>query len=84
MVLEFKDAVADVFQEVPVVRHHEQGGSHRGQSCFQPRDHVQVKVVGGLVQDQKIKASSSTCAKKPHVASHRRSSCQCGVRGCGG
>ena len=53
--IELEDAVAHVLQEVAVVGHHEQGGSHRGQSCFQPRDHVQVEVVGGLVQDQKIR-----------------------------
>ena len=54
LVFQFQDAVADIFQEIAVVRHHEEGGSHGGQTLLQPRDHVQVEVVGRLVEDQKI------------------------------
>ena len=55
LVFQFKDAVTHVFQEVAVVGHHEQGGAHGGQTLLQPRDHVQVEVVGRFVQHQKFR-----------------------------
>ena len=54
LVIDFQDAVADVFQEIPIVRDHQQGGSHGSQALFQPGDHVEVEVVGGLVEDQEV------------------------------
>ena len=54
MVVQFQDAVADIFQKVPVVGDHEKSGAHGRQPLLEPRDHVQVQVVGGLVEDQKV------------------------------
>ena len=54
LVFQLKDAVTHMLQEVAVVGHHEQGGAHGGQTLLQPRDHVQVKVVGRFVQHEKF------------------------------
>ena len=54
LVINFQDAVTDVFQEIPIVRNHQQGGPHGSQALFQPGDHVEVEVVGGLVEHQKV------------------------------
>ena len=52
LVFQLKDAVAHVLQEVAVVGHHQQGGAHGGQTLLQPRNHVEVKVVGRFVQHE--------------------------------
>ena len=52
--IQFHDLVANPFQKVAVVGHHQDGKVGLGQVFFQPLNHVEVQVVGGLIEDQKI------------------------------
>ena len=55
VLVHLQDAVADVVQEVAVVGHHQQGHTAALQVVLQPLDHVDVEVVGGLVQDEHLR-----------------------------
>ena len=45
------DAVANVVEEIPVVRYHEERGAGVVEVFFEPFGHVGVEVVGRLVED---------------------------------
>ena len=53
-VIYLDDFGADTVEEVAVVRHHEQCQVRPSQVFFQPLGHVEVEVVGGLVEDEEI------------------------------
>ena len=55
VVFQLQDAVAHVFQEVTVVRDHQERCAHRGEPLLQPGNHVKVQVVGRLVEDQEVR-----------------------------
>ena len=55
MLVHLQDAVADVVQEIAVVSHHQQGHSATLQVVFQPLDHVDVKVVGRLIENEHLR-----------------------------
>ena len=50
LAIEFEDDIADTFQEIAIVRHHEQGLATAAQVVLQPFYHADVKVVGWLVK----------------------------------
>ena len=50
LTIEFEDDIADAFQEIAVVRHHEQGLATAAQVVLQPFYHTNVKVVGRFVK----------------------------------
>ena len=54
-VVYFNDFRAHTVQEIAVVRHHEQAQAATVQVLFQPFRHVQVEVVGRLIQNQQIR-----------------------------
>ena len=54
VLIHLQDAVADVVQEVAVVGYHQQGHTAALQVVLQPLDHVDVEVVGGLVEDEHL------------------------------
>ena len=53
--VQFEDGVAHHFQEEPVVGDHQQGGLGPGEKSFQPFDHAEVEVVGGLVEQEEVR-----------------------------
>ena len=54
-VVEFDDVVADVVDEVAVVAHEQYGETLLGEEFLQPLDHRDVEVVGGFVEDEKVR-----------------------------
>ena len=53
-----KDAVEGTLQQVSVVGHHHQGAAEAHQTVFQPLGHVNVNMVGRLIQQQHITRSA--------------------------
>ena len=53
-VVQFEYHSAYTFQEIAVVRHHEQGGTAACEKTFQPFRHPHVEVVGRFVQYQQV------------------------------
>ena len=47
--------VADALQEVPVVRHHQQGAGPCVEVVLDDGEGVDVQIVGGLVQEQDVR-----------------------------
>ena len=54
LVVNLDDFVADVVEEVAVVRHHEQRGGAAREVVLEPLDEGKVEVVGGLVEDEHV------------------------------
>ena len=54
LVIEFEDDRADTVEEETVVGDHQQGLVAAVQEAFEPFDHLQVEVVGRLVEDQQV------------------------------
>ena len=54
LVVQFEDGVAHVFQKITIVRDHQNGHFRLGEVALEPLDHVQVQVVGRLVQEQDV------------------------------
>ena len=55
VLVHLQDAVADVVQEIAVVGHHQQGHTAALQVVLQPLDHVDVEVVGRLVENKHLR-----------------------------
>ncbi len=55
LVGQFHDAVAHAVEEVAVVRHHEERGAGVAQIVLQPLHHLEVEVVGRLVEDEELR-----------------------------
>ena len=51
MIVELEDDVAHAIQEKPIVGHHQQRLVATVQIAFQPLNHVEIKMVGGLVEN---------------------------------
>ena len=54
VLVHLEDAVADVVQEIAVMGHHQQGHTATLQVVLQPLDHVDVEVVGRLVENEHL------------------------------
>ena len=52
---ELRDVVHHPLQEVAVVGHHDEAALEPAEPVLQPRHHLAVQVVGGLVQDQYVR-----------------------------
>ena len=53
-VVDFQYVLTHVVEEIPVVRHHEDGQTLPRQEILQPFYHLNVQMVGGLVQQQQV------------------------------
>ena len=55
LVVYFDDFRADTIEEITVVRHHQQAQIGTVQVFFQPFGHIEIQVVGRLVQNQQVR-----------------------------
>ena len=55
LIVNFDNLRADTVEEITVVRHHQQAQVGATQVVFQPFGHVQVQMVGRLIEDQQIR-----------------------------
>ena len=54
LVVDFDDEIADTVEEVAVVGDHEQRLVAASEKAFEPLNHLEVEVVGGLVEDEQL------------------------------
>ena len=52
--VDLDDAVADLVEEIAVVGDHQQGDALAAEVILEPFDHLDVEVVGGLVEDEHV------------------------------
>ena len=71
LLVEFQNAVAYLVEEVAVVGHHEQGDVAAAQEVLEPLNHVDVEVVGRLVEDEQLWVVDENLGKRHafHLAS---------------
>ena len=63
-VVEFIDIVAHVVEEIAIVGDHEDGQPLAREELFEPLNHVDVEVVGGLVEDEEVAVIHQQAAER--------------------
>ena len=78
-VFEIDDAVDDAVEELAVMRDEDQRARIVAQPVFQPQDGIEVQVVGGLVQQQQVRAAHQCLG---HIEAHAPATRELAHRAC--
>ncbi len=71
--IQFDDGIAHSFEKIAVVGDHEDGAIGAGQVLFEPFDHVEIEVVGRLVEDEQLGLlDEQACQGQPFALTARQ------------